>query len=196
MPRPTPRSFLAGAAVLAALVLLSIQFVPIARTNPPIEADLAAPAEIKDILRRACYDCHSHETKWPWYSRVAPLSWWVAAHVEKGRADLNFSHWPVFDLETRGLFLRDIEKQILSIIQEHAPNAEGSIGRDSAIDELGIDSFSVVEIIFDVEDKLGIEIPFNANDATLNSAKNVGQILDAVVKFVDEKQTGNAADSN
>ena len=84
--------------------------------------------------------------------------------------------------------MKDIEQQILSIIQEHAPNADGEIGRDSPIDELGIDSFSVVEIIFDVEDKLGIEIPFNANDATLNSAKNVGQILDAVVKFVDEKQ--------
>lgn len=85
--------------------------------------------------------------------------------------------------------MRDIEKQVLAIIQEHAPNANGEISRESAIDELGIDSFSVVEIIFDVEDKLGIEIPFNANDATLNSAKNVGQILDAVVKFVDENQT-------
>ena len=84
--------------------------------------------------------------------------------------------------------MSDIEKQILEIIQQHAPNAEGTIDRDSLIEELGIDSFSVVEIIFDVEDKLGIEVAFNANDATLNSAKNVGQILDAVVKFVDEQQ--------
>lgn len=88
-----------------------------------------------------------------------------------------------------GIGLSDVEKQILGIIKKHAPNAEGEITRDSAIDELGIDSFSVVEIIFDVEAELGIEIPFNANDPTLNSAKNVGHIFDVIVKFVEEKQT-------
>jgi len=105
------RRFLIGAAVLAALFLL-IQLVPVRRTNPEVEADLVAPAAVKDILKRACYDCHSHETNWPWYSRVAPASWWLVRHVEKGRADLNFSQWPLFDLETRGLYMRDIEKQL------------------------------------------------------------------------------------
>jgi hypothetical protein len=106
------RGFTISATVLAALFLL-IQLVPVTRTNPPIEADLVAPAQVKNILRRTCYDCHSHETRWPWYSRVAPVSWWLAAHVNAGRADLNFSQWPLFDLETRELFLRDIEKQLL-----------------------------------------------------------------------------------
>lgn len=105
------RRFLIGAAVLAALFLL-IQLVPVHRTNPEVEADLVAPAAIKEILKRACYDCHSHETNWPWYSRVAPASWWLVRHVDTGRADLNFSQWPLFDLETRGLYLRDIEKQL------------------------------------------------------------------------------------
>jgi hypothetical protein len=106
------RGFTISATALAALFLL-IQLVPVTRTNPPIEADLVAPAQVKNILRRTCYDCHSHETRWPWYSRVAPVSWWLGAHVNAGRADLNFSQWPLFDLETRELFLRDIEKQLL-----------------------------------------------------------------------------------
>ena len=70
-----------------------IQFVPVNRTNPPVEGDLRAPAEVLSVLRRACYDCHSNETVWPWYSRVAPLSWVIAHDVNEGRAALNFSTW-------------------------------------------------------------------------------------------------------
>ncbi|MCK9996617.1 MAG: heme-binding domain-containing protein [Candidatus Krumholzibacteria bacterium] len=106
------RKLIISAAVLAALILL-IQLVPVEQTNPPVEADLVAPAPVKDILRRACYDCHSHETRWPWYGRVAPFSWWLAEHVTDGRADLNFSRWPIFDFEARELMLRDIEKQLM-----------------------------------------------------------------------------------
>jgi hypothetical protein len=96
----------------AAVFLVVIQVIPARRTNPPVRSDLQAPVEIKEILRRACYDCHSHETEWPWYSRVAPISWWVVSHVNEGRGDLNFSEWPRFDLELSGMALRDIEKQI------------------------------------------------------------------------------------
>ncbi len=109
--RRVSRNILFGAAATAALFLL-IQLKTVDRTNPPVEADLVAPAPIEGLLRRACYDCHSHETRWPWYSRLAPVSWWLDAHVRKGRADLNFSQWPLFDTETQGLFLRDIEKQL------------------------------------------------------------------------------------
>jgi hypothetical protein len=94
-------------------LLLLIQLIPVARTNPPVEVDLVAPEPVKAVLKRACYDCHSHETRWPWYSRIAPVSWWLAAHVKKGRADLNFSQWPLFDIEMKALFLRDIEKQLV-----------------------------------------------------------------------------------
>ena len=52
------------------------------------------PAEIASILRNACYDCHSDETKWPWYARVAPTSWWLAKHVNEARSELTFSDWP------------------------------------------------------------------------------------------------------
>jgi hypothetical protein len=56
-------------------------------TNPP-------PPEITALLRAACYDCHSHETHWPWYGHVAPVSWWLDSHVRDARERLNFSEWP------------------------------------------------------------------------------------------------------
>lgn len=84
-----------GVGVVAAIGLttLLIQFVPVSRHNPPIVTDMPAPPAVKAILKRACYDCHSHETRWPWYTRIAPLSWMIAADVRVGRRVLNFSTW-------------------------------------------------------------------------------------------------------
>jgi Haem-binding domain len=74
--------------------LMVIQLVPVGRTNPPVESDVAAPAPIATILRRACYDCHSNETVWSApQSFVAPASWLVARDVREGRRELNFSRW-------------------------------------------------------------------------------------------------------
>jgi hypothetical protein len=70
-----------------------IQFVPVNRANPQVEGDFRPPAEVVSVLRRACYDCHSNETVWPWYSRIAPVSWVIARDVHEGRAALNFSTW-------------------------------------------------------------------------------------------------------
>jgi hypothetical protein len=81
-----------SAAVLI-IALAAIQMVPVNRMNPPVETEVAAPGEVRLILRRACYDCHSNETVWPWYGRVAPMSWLVAYDVRKGREELNFSTW-------------------------------------------------------------------------------------------------------
>ena len=93
-------------------LLAALQMVPSDRTNPPVRSDVGAPDEVKVILRRACYDCHSHETRWPWYSRVAPVSWWISGHVKDARGDLNFSEWPGFDFELQGMAFRDIERQV------------------------------------------------------------------------------------
>jgi hypothetical protein len=79
--------------VLILLVLVVIQFVDVNRTNPPVTGDINAPLQVKEILKKSCYDCHSNETKWPWYSYVAPVSWLVANDVEQGRKHLNFSEW-------------------------------------------------------------------------------------------------------
>lgn len=82
------------AAVAAAVVV--IQFVPYGRdhTNPPITAEpVWDRPETRALAVRACYDCHSSETAWPWYTDVAPLSWLATNHVEEGRAILDFSSW-------------------------------------------------------------------------------------------------------
>jgi hypothetical protein len=87
-------------AIGAAVVLAAMLLIHPRLTNPPVLAghDLfatnAPPPEIGVLLRHACYDCHSSETKWPWYSHVAPVSWWLADHVNEGRRHLNFSDWP------------------------------------------------------------------------------------------------------
>ncbi len=84
-----------GVGIIVMLVagVILIQFVPVERSNPPVESDIPAPPAVKLILKRACYDCHSHETMWPWYSRLAPVSWLLARDVHEGRAELNFSTW-------------------------------------------------------------------------------------------------------
>ena len=75
--------------------ILLIQFVPVDRENPPVHKDLTfiAPPEVISILKKSCYDCHSNETEWPFYSYIAPVSWLVERDVEFGRDDLNFSEW-------------------------------------------------------------------------------------------------------
>ncbi|HEX7652255.1 MAG TPA: heme-binding domain-containing protein [Verrucomicrobiae bacterium] len=91
--RPWRLLLLTGAGLLALL-----QFAAPARTNPPVTRDFlvatAPPAVVGERLRAACYDCHSHETQWPWYSRVPPLSYLITGHVNAGRARLDLSAWP------------------------------------------------------------------------------------------------------
>jgi hypothetical protein len=81
------------AAIGVVVVLVAMQLVPVGVTNPPVESDIPTSPEVKAVLRRACYDCHSNETVWPWYSRIAPISWLAAWDVHEGRAELNFSTW-------------------------------------------------------------------------------------------------------
>ena len=85
-------------AVGLGVALLAIQFVPVSRTNPPVTAPVQAPADVQALLKRACFDCHSHETVWPLQAYVAPVSWLVAHDVEEGREELNFSAWDQVDL--------------------------------------------------------------------------------------------------
>lgn len=81
-------------------VFALMQLTNLARTNPAVSPghDLLStnppPPEIATMLRSACYDCHSYETRWPWYGHVAPVSWWLDSHVREARERLNFSEWP------------------------------------------------------------------------------------------------------
>ena len=84
--------------ILAVLVggFLFIQLVPYGRnhTNPPVINEITWDSpETQALAERACYDCHSNQTEWPWYSNIAPVSWLVQHDVEEGRQYLNFSDW-------------------------------------------------------------------------------------------------------
>ncbi len=74
-------------------VAVFIQLIPVPKTNPPVTGEIAAPPEVKAVLRKSCYDCHSNETAWPWYSRIAPGSWLLYRDVTQGRRTMNFSAW-------------------------------------------------------------------------------------------------------
>ncbi|WP_298407073.1 heme-binding domain-containing protein [uncultured Chloroflexus sp.] len=81
-------------AMALAVLFVAIQAVPVWawQTNPPVTGDVAwTTPEAASIARRACYDCHSNETVWPWYSKIAPASWLITYDVIKGRSELNFS---------------------------------------------------------------------------------------------------------
>ncbi len=107
----TPSPILRGAAVVIAAAAL-LQLMPTKRDNPPVRTEVVAPADVKAILERACYDCHSNRTTWPWYSRVAPVSWLVASDVHKGRKEVNFTDWPAFDQDAQDRILKHMVKQV------------------------------------------------------------------------------------
>jgi hypothetical protein len=83
-------------------------------SNPPGRYNLDAPPEVDAILRRACYDCHTHETKWPLYARIAPGSWLMARDVHNGRNHLNFSKWADVDEDERKNDLQTCWEQVES----------------------------------------------------------------------------------
>jgi hypothetical protein len=70
------------------------------------------PTEVRSILERSCYDCHSNRTRWPWYSRVAPVSWFVARHVAEGREHLNFTEWDRMSPEDQAKAMEEIGETV------------------------------------------------------------------------------------
>ncbi|HEX7316787.1 MAG TPA: heme-binding domain-containing protein [Pyrinomonadaceae bacterium] len=93
------RKVLKVVAVFLLLLMVGVQFVRPERVNPTIVIDKSleeharVPPEVAGVLNRSCMDCHSNRTDWPWYSNVAPVSWFVVDHVNHGRRHLNFSRW-------------------------------------------------------------------------------------------------------
>jgi hypothetical protein len=105
-------------AISFAILFTGLQFVRPAKTNPAIdqtrtlEQQIQMSEEVRSTLKRACYDCHSNETRWPWYSQVAPVSWFVIDHVNHGRSHLNFSDWLHYDKSAQSNNLRLIEATV------------------------------------------------------------------------------------
>lgn len=95
-------------------ILVVIQFIKPNFNNPKIDERIALNADEKvmGILKNACYDCHSDETKYPWYHNVAPISWLMAGHIDKGRKALNFSEWINIGADIRTLRLKRAKQLI------------------------------------------------------------------------------------
>ena len=101
-----------------ALVFLGIQFVPyelpVVETNNPediIQSGLVSQ-DVAALLKKSCYDCHSNESAYPWYSHIAPSSWLVAKDIREGREELNFSNWNDYDMMEKLGLLDDISIQV------------------------------------------------------------------------------------
>jgi hypothetical protein len=88
------------------------QLIPVERTNPPVDAEIVAEPQVRTLLRRACYDCHSHETAWPWYTWVAPVSWLVTHDVNHGREELDFSRFESYEAAKQLKSLRESAKEV------------------------------------------------------------------------------------
>jgi hypothetical protein len=100
------------------IILIGIQFVPNelppVKTNNPddiIKSGLVSQ-DVAAILRKSCYDCHSNETVYPWYSHIAPSSWLVAKDIKEGREELNFSTWQQNDIKKKLGLLDDISIEV------------------------------------------------------------------------------------
>lgn len=106
-----------GAMVVAAplVLFLIIQLIPVwlLQTDPPVVAEPKWDSpQTQALAQRACYDCHSNQTTWPWYSRVAPMSWLVTLDATRGRGHLNFSEWGAARSGEGGRRIREIGEVI------------------------------------------------------------------------------------
>src|SRR5687767_12011008 len=107
--RKTIRWSVAGLGIL----VVAIQFVRPARTNPvrdpthALSAMRPMPSHVAAVFDRACRDCHSNDTRWPWYSHVAPVSWFVIDHVNHGRSHFNASEWNQYETVEEARLLKN-----------------------------------------------------------------------------------------
>jgi len=89
--------------VVLLVAFIMIQFFPIDKTNKPVNPGMdflkikKTSPEISKLISNSCYDCHSDETKYPWYSSISPVSWWLINHVDEGRKHLNFSIFATYE---------------------------------------------------------------------------------------------------
>lgn len=98
-----------------AILFIAAQFVRPDRTNPPVDPSLdvraaaQVPLEVAATLQRSCFDCHSNQTAWPWYTNITPVNWWIAkSHVEHARSHYNFSEWGKLEAKDRDHILDEI----------------------------------------------------------------------------------------
>ena len=106
------------AVVVVACLFVIAQVIRPARTNPAadpalaIESHVQVDPKVSAILDRSCADCHSNKTRWPWYTNVAPVSWFVIDHVNHGREHVNLSEWGKYDRRDQDGKLRQICREV------------------------------------------------------------------------------------
>lgn len=100
------------------LVFIAMQAIQTEQKNYAIDKSLEiqAPDEIMTMFKTSCYDCHSNEAKWPWYSKVAPFSWIITEHVDDGRKWLNFSEWENYSEEEKEKKLKGIYRTVYAVM--------------------------------------------------------------------------------
>ena len=104
--------------IILAVILIAIQFVPkkLPGYKPANENNIVNSNVVNDeiltILKTSCFDCHSNQTQFPWYSRIAPSSWLLANHVNHGRAELNFSEWESYSKRQKIGKLEAIKEEV------------------------------------------------------------------------------------
>ena len=104
------------AIVLGALIIF--QLIPLekhAGSDDPSKDILTVervPEDVAEILKKACYDCHSIKTNYPWYAGVAPVSWWIVHHVNEGREHLDFSTWSDYNAKKRDHKLEEFAEEV------------------------------------------------------------------------------------
>jgi hypothetical protein len=104
---------------VAIITLVAIQFLPVEREVPDYEqqGDFLLSSSLDDahksVIRKACYDCHSYQTAYPWYAKVAPVSFILQSHINEGREHLNFSVWPSYPPSEKKELLEEAAEEIL-----------------------------------------------------------------------------------
>lgn len=101
------------------VVFILIQFIRPTKNDSrngvnDITTVMEVPNEVQQILKTSCNDCHSNFTKYPWYSEVAPISWYLASHINDGKKHLNFSEWTVYNNNQKKHLLHDLEEVLES----------------------------------------------------------------------------------
>lgn len=103
------------------ILLILIQFIRVDQTNPESNSEsnyfvvASVPTQVQSIMRESCFDCHSNQTVYPWYSKVAPASWFLNNHIKEGREKINFSEWDIYALEDQ----INILSECIEVIQEN-----------------------------------------------------------------------------
>lgn len=124
------KKFIRYAVIALVALFLVLQLLPVARSNPPVTREVQWDStQTRALAQRACFDCHSNETVWPWYSYIAPISLRVADHVQEGRQKLNFSAWDQPNEDAREI-IETIEEGEMPLADYLLMHAEAKLTAD------------------------------------------------------------------